>query len=527
MKITRKFLLILSSSVLLLYALIIVAVGYKKRTEMIEHMETQLTASAEALATQAEGKLNSTVSSYLKALTKQYIYITETVDKMPLTQEDKKNVLFKLFKEQPVGKTGYIYITRGNGTIIFHPNRSLLGTKSVISDELNRLKKNEYARHHYWYNNRHKYLYRGYYEAWDWNIMISAYSDEFIHFLDLEEFSEEVLKYKTHKTGYQYIFDLKGNYIVHANAAAKNVLTAPEEQNRIIARQMIKMKSGVLNYHYKGRYGPGGERVVSFIYNPDLKWIIAASGNVKDYVNLTNLAGEIMLLSGGFMLLLIVFIILICIILMKEYKIKEKNLEIIATQKELVLKLGEMIETRSKETSSHVKRVALISDIISREYGLKEADRDLIKFAAPLHDVGKIGITDTIIHKEGKLTPDEYEIIKTHTDIGYNLLKESSRELLKAAAIIAWEHHENWDGSGYPLGKKGRNIHIFARIVSIADVLDALLSKRSYKEEWHQDEVVHFLRENSGIKFDPDLIEIVMDNRKEIFEIRESVLAEC
>ena len=188
------------------------------------------------------------------------------------------------------------------------------------------------------------------------------------------------------------------------------------------------------------------------------------------------------------------------------------NQEIIDTQKEIIFTLGEVIESRSSETGQHVRRVAESSHLLALIAGLDESQADLLRLASPMHDVGKVGIPDAVLLKPGRLTPAEYEIIKDHTEIGYSILKNSHREILEAAVIVAHQHHEHWDGTGYPLGLKGEAIHIFGRITAIADVFDALLHQRVYKVPWTQDRVLDYLRQKRGTWFDPGLVDLLLEN---------------
>jgi response regulator RpfG family c-di-GMP phosphodiesterase len=144
----------------------------------------------------------------------------------------------------------------------------------------------------------------------------------------------------------------------------------------------------------------------------------------------------------------------------------------------------------------------------------------MIKTASPLHDVGKVGIPDTILHKSGKLSDAEFQVMKTHTDIGFQLLNTLDKPLIKMAAKIAHEHHEYYNGKGYPEGLSGEHIAIEARIVSIVDVFDALGSRRVYKEPWPDQEIFNYLNINKSIQFDPELVDLFMDNIEEILEIR-------
>jgi len=188
------------------------------------------------------------------------------------------------------------------------------------------------------------------------------------------------------------------------------------------------------------------------------------------------------------------------------------NQNIINTQKEVIENLGEVIEKRSQEATKHAHRVAEFSYQLALDYGLEEESAKLLQMASPLHDVGKIGIPDSILLKPTKLTDEEFEIMKKHASIGYKILKTSNKEMPNAAAIIAYEHHEKYDGSGYPLNKKGEDIHIFGRITAIADVFDALYHIRCYKEPWELDEILNLLKEQRGKHFDPKLVDIVLNN---------------
>jgi response regulator RpfG family c-di-GMP phosphodiesterase len=196
------------------------------------------------------------------------------------------------------------------------------------------------------------------------------------------------------------------------------------------------------------------------------------------------------------------------------------NQEIVETQKEMIYTLGEVVETRSKETAYHVKRVAEISHLLALKAGLNEDYAQLLKEASPMHDVGKVGIPDTILNKPGKLTSDEFEVIKTHTAIGYDILKNSERKVLHAAATVALQHHERWDGQGYPEGKKAEGFHIFGRITSLADVFDALSHPRVYKEAWALDRILELIKAEKGKQFDPNLVDLFLNNLDEFIAIQ-------
>ncbi len=196
----------------------------------------------------------------------------------------------------------------------------------------------------------------------------------------------------------------------------------------------------------------------------------------------------------------------------KNDELEILNKEIESTLKDTMMAMGEIEEIRSEDTKNHTQRVAKLSALIAKAYGLSEKEIDLIELTAPLHDIGKIGIVDDILLKPGKLTLDEFEIMKTHAELGYKVLKHSDRLVLKTAATIAYTHHEKYDGTGYPRGLKADNIPLFGRIVAIVDVLDALLSKRVYKDKYSVETVRELLIKENGKHFDPQLVKIVLDN---------------
>lgn len=201
-------------------------------------------------------------------------------------------------------------------------------------------------------------------------------------------------------------------------------------------------------------------------------------------------------------------------------EVEQANDEILNIQKDIVYTMGAIGETRSKETGNHVKRVARYSELLALKYGLSKEDTELLKMASPMHDIGKVGIKDEILNKPGKLTDDEFKIMKTHSTLGYNMLKNSDKPIIKAAAIVAREHHEKWDGTGYPRKLKGEDIHIFGRITAVADVFDALGSDRVYKKAWDLEKIFKFLKEQRGKHFDPKLIDLFFENFEEFNKIR-------
>ncbi|MGI6119824.1 MAG: HD domain-containing phosphohydrolase [Desulfosporosinus sp.] len=195
--------------------------------------------------------------------------------------------------------------------------------------------------------------------------------------------------------------------------------------------------------------------------------------------------------------------------------------EIDQTQKEIIYLMGEIGESRSKETGNHVKRVAEYSKILALRLGMDPTEAELIKISSPMHDIGKVAIPDAILKKPGKLTDEEFALMQTHTKIGNQLLIKSKRQILQSAAIIAHQHHEKWNGTGYPHGLKGEEIHIYGRITAIADVFDALSSDRCYKKAWEIDQVINLFKEDHGQQFDPSLVDVFLNCLEEILTIKE------
>lgn len=197
--------------------------------------------------------------------------------------------------------------------------------------------------------------------------------------------------------------------------------------------------------------------------------------------------------------------------------------EIESIQKEIIFTMGSIGESRSKETGNHVKRVAEYSYILGLKYGFSQDEAEMLRQASPMHDIGKIAIPDAILSKPSSLDEQEMKIMKEHPLIGYEMLKNSDRTLLKTAATISLEHHEKWDGTGYPKGLSGEDIHIYGRITAIADVFDALGSNRCYKKAWEDERIFKLFKEESGKHFDPKLVKIFFENLDEIMKIRDSL----
>ncbi|WMN61419.1 two-component system response regulator [Pseudoalteromonas xiamenensis] len=190
------------------------------------------------------------------------------------------------------------------------------------------------------------------------------------------------------------------------------------------------------------------------------------------------------------------------------------------TRLQIIQRLGRAAEYKDNETGMHVMRMSYYSQALARAYGLCETHAELLLHAAPMHDIGKIGIPDNILLKPGKLTDEEFEIMKSHPQIGADILGEDDSDILKMAKTVALTHHEKWDGSGYPNGLAGDAIPIEGRIVALADVFDALTSERPYKKAWTIDEALTFIRDQSGRHFDPKLVVLFDKVLAEILEIK-------
>jgi len=195
--------------------------------------------------------------------------------------------------------------------------------------------------------------------------------------------------------------------------------------------------------------------------------------------------------------------------------------EIEETQKEVVFTMGAIGESRSKETGNHVKRVAEYSKTLAKHYGLPDDECEMLKQASPMHDIGKVAIPDSILNKPGRFNDEERKIMDTHAKLGYEMLKHSERPLLKMAETVAYEHHEKWDGSGYPRGFKGEQIHIYGRITALADVFDALGSSRVYKAAWDDEKIFKLFKDERGKHFEPKLIDIFFEHIDEFLSIRD------
>ncbi|GAB6162991.1 two-component system response regulator [Desulfothermus naphthae] len=204
-----------------------------------------------------------------------------------------------------------------------------------------------------------------------------------------------------------------------------------------------------------------------------------------------------------------------------ERLVKERTKELLETQLEIIRRLGRAAEYRDDETGMHVIRMSKYAYEIALEIGLDEQDAELILNVAPMHDVGKIGIPDAILLKPGKLTPEEWEIMKKHTVYGARIIGEHPSKILKAARTVALTHHEKWDGTGYPYGLSGEDIPLIGRICAVADVFDALTSKRPYKEAWDIERAVNLILAEKGKHFDPILVDAFEKVLPSIIKIKE------
>ena len=204
-------------------------------------------------------------------------------------------------------------------------------------------------------------------------------------------------------------------------------------------------------------------------------------------------------------------------------EIVEARNNIEESQREMIYRMGEIGETRSKETGQHVKRVAEYSYLLAILSGLSEKDSMLLKNVSPMHDIGKVAIADAILNKAGVLTDEEFNNMKNHSIAGYDLLSNSNQHMLQAAAIVAYEHHEKYDGTGYPNGKKAEDIHIYGCITVLADVFDALGSDRVYKKAWELEDILLFIKENRATHFDPKLVDLFFNNLDKFLDIRNAI----
>ncbi len=206
-----------------------------------------------------------------------------------------------------------------------------------------------------------------------------------------------------------------------------------------------------------------------------------------------------------------------------EEMVLERTRELRDTQIEITNRLVQAAEYHDHQTSRHITRMAHYCVILGRAHGMKENELTLFFHATAMHDIGKVGISDAILHKKGTLTPDEFEEMKRHTLIGADLLYGAENELMNMAHLIALTHHEKWDGTGFPLGLKGEEIPFAGRVAALCDVFDALSSERPYKEAWPLEDAKKVIIEQKGIHFDPYVVELFEDNYEKIEEVYNKV----
>jgi putative two-component system response regulator len=200
-------------------------------------------------------------------------------------------------------------------------------------------------------------------------------------------------------------------------------------------------------------------------------------------------------------------------------KLKSAYLEVKDSYSEMIMRFALAAEYKDESTGTHLVKIADYCTEIAQELGLSKQEVEYLKYASPMHDIGKLIIPDAIIKKEGGLTPEEMEVVKKHPVLGADIFKGSRSPLLKIARIISLTHHERYDGTGYPQGLKGKEIPLFGRIVALADVFDALTSKRPYKEAYEFDEAIKIIQESSGKHFDPDVVRVFIARKNKIKQI--------
>jgi putative two-component system response regulator len=206
-----------------------------------------------------------------------------------------------------------------------------------------------------------------------------------------------------------------------------------------------------------------------------------------------------------------------------EGKIKERTNELRETQLSVVRRLGQAAEYRDNDTGNHVIRMSRFSALLAKQLGASSEQCELLLHASPMHDVGKIGIPDRILLKKGKLDPEEWKTMQTHVTIGSEILSDDKSELIQLAQKITLQHHEKWDGSGYPYGLKGEDISFEARIVTVCDVFDALTSERPYKKAWSVEDALTEIEKQSGTSFDQKVVKKFKSVLPEIIEVKNSL----
>ncbi len=202
-----------------------------------------------------------------------------------------------------------------------------------------------------------------------------------------------------------------------------------------------------------------------------------------------------------------------------DARIEALTREIVEGQKEIIITLTELVEFRTRESEAHVERVAEYAKLFAEILGLDPEEALFLTEAAPMHDIGKIGLPDYILNKTGSLSTEELAIMQNHTRLGHDILARHKGPLFQRAAQIALEHHERWDGTGYPQGLKGEGISLFARIVGLCDVFDSLTNPRPYKDVWPIDKTMQFILDGAGHHFDPRLAQRMSENTDRFLKI--------
>lgn len=202
-------------------------------------------------------------------------------------------------------------------------------------------------------------------------------------------------------------------------------------------------------------------------------------------------------------------------------EVRKATAEVVQRERETVIRLSKAAEYRDPETGAHIVRMAHYSELVARGMGLPKSEQELLLEAAPMHDIGKVGVSDNILLKPGRLTPQEFELMKQHAAYGYDILQDSSSRVLQAGAAIALGHHEKFDGTGYPNGLTGHAIPVFSRIVAVADVFDALTSERPYKRAWSLEQAAEHIKAGAGTHFDPKCVAVFITQWSEVLKIRQ------
>jgi len=200
--------------------------------------------------------------------------------------------------------------------------------------------------------------------------------------------------------------------------------------------------------------------------------------------------------------------------------VRKATVDIVQREQEAVIRLSRAAEYRDPETAGHLLRIAHYSALIASGMGLPKPEQEVLLEAAPLHDIGKVGVSDALLLKPGRLTEREFELMKMHTAYGYDILKDSSSCVLQTGAMIALGHHEKFDGTGYPNGLRGHDIPVVCRIVAVADVFDALTTERPYKKLWSMEQALAFVKVSAGTLFDPKCVAVFIANWAEVQNIR-------